>query len=212
MRLLGSGTHRGHPVKLWAQVRGVPVIIGSVVVTLLGLVLPVSAAAATPSPAGATLAAACLVALIVPITVGWGCSRADRQLEAVSIQPVRLLDFVLAVASVGLVAILALLLMRLGIAPAGGIAARASLVFLGLLLASAPFGWHLAALSPTLYVLAVAVAGRGEDIIHPAPWAWIAAPVEDGLSWLLSALVLAVGVLFYMAIPSRLVVSQSGVE
>jgi len=112
----------------------------------------------------------------------------------------------------GPVAILAVLLMRLGIAPAGGIAARASLVFLGLLLAVAPFGWHLAALSPTLYLLVVAVAGRGEDIIHPAPWAWIAAPVEDGLSWVLSALVLAVGILLYVTMPSRLAVSSSGAE
>lgn len=212
MQLLGSGTHRGHAVKLWAQVRGLFIIVGSIVATLLVLVLPVSAAAVTPSPAGATLAAACLVALIVPIAVGWGCSRADRQVEAVTIRPVRLLDFLLAVASVGLVAILAGSLMQLGIAPAGGIAARASLVFLGLLLACAPFGWHHAALSPTLYVLAVAVAGRGEDIIHPAPWAWIAAPVEDGLSWVLSALVLAAGILLYVAIRPRLAVSSSGAE
>lgn len=199
-------------MKLWAQVRGMPIIFGSIVASLLALVLPVSAAAATPSPAGATLAAACLVALIVPIAVGWGCSRADRQLESVSIRPVRLLDFLLAVASVGLVAILALLLALLGMAAAGGIAARASLMFLGLLLAFAPFGWHLATLSPTLYVLAVAVAGRGEDILHPAPWAWIAAPVGDGLSWVLSVLVLAVGILLYVTVPSRLAISSSGAE
>ena len=110
VRYLGSGPHRRAAVSLWAKVRGVPVVGTATILTILALVLPVSVAAATPSPAGATLAAACLLALAVPVAVGWGCARGDALLEAVSTQPVRVLDLILAVAAVGLTAGMALLL------------------------------------------------------------------------------------------------------
>jgi hypothetical protein len=190
-------------VNLWAKVRGVPVVGTATILTILGLVLPFSTAAATPSPAGATLAAACLLALAVPVAVGWGCARGDALLEAVSTQPVRVLDLILAVTAVGLTAGVAVLLERVEVAPAGAIAARAELVYLGLLLLGTPLGWRNATLAPAVYLLAVAVIGGGADIVHPASWAWIAAPEQDETSWLLTTAVLGVGLLAYLTVRSR---------
>jgi hypothetical protein len=190
-------------MSLWAKVRGLPITGVAIVATLLGLVLPVSTAAATPSPAGATLAAACLVALAVPVAVGWGCARGDASLEAVSIQPVRAFDLLLAIAAVGLTAGMALLLEQAGIAPAGAIAARAALVYLGLVLLATPLSWRIATLAPAIYLLAVAVVGGGADIDHPALWAWIAAQADDPTSWLLTAGTLVLGILVYLLVPRR---------
>lgn len=196
--------HRRHAVSLWFRVRGSFVILAVIVVTLIVLALPVSALAATPSPLGATLAAACFLALAVPVAVGWGCSRGDAHLELVGVQPVRLLDLVLATVAVGVTALVALALQQTGLAPAGAVAARAELVYLGLLLFAYPFaGWRIATVVPAIYLLAVVVMGRGEDIIHPAAWAWIAAQGGDMRSWLLTLAVLGAGLLAYSALPVR---------
>lgn len=190
-------------MSLWAKVRGVPVVGTATILTILALVLPFSTAAATPSPAGATLAAACLLALAVPVAVGWGCARGDALLEAVSTQPVHILDLILAVAAVGLTAGMAVLLERVEVAPAGAIAARAELVYLGLLLLAMPLGWRNATLAPAVYLLAVAVIGGGADIVHPASWAWIAAPEQDETSWLLTGAVVGIGIVAYLFVRPR---------
>jgi len=188
-------------VILWAKVHGLPVIGGAIVFAGLALVTPVSVASATPSPAGATLAAACILALAVPTAVGWGCGRGDGLLEIVGVRAVRALDLALAILAVGFTVGTALLLEKVGIAPAGAITARAGLVYLGLLLLASPLGWRLATLAPAIYLLAVAVAGRGEDMYHPAPWAWIAAPVDNRASWILSVGVMAIGLASYLIAP-----------
>jgi hypothetical protein len=75
---------------------------------------------------------------------------------------------------------------------------------LGLLLAAYPVvGWQVAAVIPAAYLLAVAVAGRGEDIYHPAQWAWIAADGGDRGSWLLTTLVLLAGLATYVVLTPR---------
>jgi hypothetical protein len=192
-------------MSLWFRVRGVGVLLGAMAATLGALTLPVSAAAATPSPTGATLAAACFVALAAPVAVGWGCARGDPQLESTGVRPTRVFDFLLAVGSVGAVSAAGLLMFWAGVAPAGAIAARAGLVYLGLLLLAQPMaGWRVAAVAPSVYLLLVAVVGRGEDIAHPAPWAWIAADGGSRSSWLLSAVVLGTGAAAYSLLKPKL--------
>jgi hypothetical protein len=84
-------------------------------------------------------------------------------------------------------------------------AAWATLVYLGLTLLAVPFwGWRLAPVLPALFLLAVAVFGRGEDIEHPARWAFIAACGDDSFSWLFTAIVLVVGVAACLVAPRRL--------
>jgi len=191
-------------VSLWLQVRGAVVIVAAMVLTLVGLALPASAATATPSPVGATVAVACFLALAVPVAVGWGCGRGDPQQEAVSTRGIKWLDLLLAATAVGLTSLAALLLHRIGLAPAGAIASRDLLVYLGLLLAAYPIaGWRTAAAIPAVYLLAVAVAGGGEDIYHPARWAWIAADGADRTSWLLTVVVLVGGLIAYVALKPR---------
>ena len=196
-------------MSLWLRVRGGSIIGVSMALTLVGLALPASAATATPSPVGATVAAACFLVLAVPVAVGWGCGRGDPQLEAVGSQPVRWLDLLLATLAVGLTAGGAYLLQQIEVAPAGAIAARDLLVYLGLLLLAYPFvGWQVAAVIPAVYLLAVAVAGEGEDIYHPAAWAWVAADPSDRASWLLTAGVLGLGLLAYVLIRPRWTLHQ----
>jgi hypothetical protein len=73
-----------------------------------------------------------------------------------------------------------------------------------------PFwGWRLAPVLPALYLLAVAVFGRGEDIEHPAPWAFIAALTADPLSWALTAIVLAAGLVVYVLVRRPVELSPS---
>jgi hypothetical protein len=115
----------------------------------------------------------------------------------------RALDLALAVLAVGFMVGIAVLLEQVGVAPAGLIAARSGVAYVGLLLLLSPFGWRVATLAPALYLLAVAVVGRGEDIYHPAVWAWIADPADSGLSWVLSASVVTLGVVTYLFIPRR---------
>jgi hypothetical protein len=203
-------SHRRHPVSLWFRARGGLVILAVTVLTLVLLALPVSALAATPSPAGATLAAACFLALVVPVAVGWGCNRGDAQLESVGVRPVRLLDFALAICAVGGTAAVGLTMQQVGVAPTGAVAARAELVYLGLLLFASPLaGWRMATIVPTVYLLAVVVVGRGEDIIHPAPWAWIAAESGNPRSWWLSLTVLVAGIGAYIFTRPRTIASAN---
>lgn len=203
--MAGGPRHQRAAVSLWFKVRRVTVVLVAVVMALAALALPLSVAAATPSPAGATLAAACFVALAVPVAVGWGCGRGNGQLESVGVRPTRLLDFLLASAAVGGVSLLAYVLYDKGVMPAGAIAARAGLVYLALLLLVQPLvGWRAAAVMPTVYLLLVAVVGHGDDIAHPAPWAWIAADSSDRISWVLTAIVLVAGVGAYAVVKPRL--------
>ncbi len=197
-------------MSLWLRVRGAPIIGVTMILTLAALALPFSAATANPSPVGPAVAVACYLALAVPIAVGWGCGRGDARLEGVGIRPVRWLDLALALLAVGLTAGGAYLLQQAEIAPVGKMAARDLLVFLGLLLLAYPFvGWRVAAVIPAVYLLAVAVAGRGEDIYHPAAWAWIAADAGDWRSWLLTAVVLCAGLLAYALRPRRAAVAET---
>lgn len=170
-------------------------LLGLSVVAIAILALPIAGLRATPSPAGATLAMAIVIALIVPIALGWALPRGDQPAERVSSRPVWLLD-VATVLGFGLLPALAMGGLRLaGLAPAGGIAARASATFLGAMLLIQPIaGWRRAALAPVVLFVAVVIAGRGDDIDHPAPWAWIAALDSDPSAWLASGIVLAAGV------------------
>lgn len=149
------------------------------------------------------MAAACFLALAVPIAVGWGCARGDAQLESVSVRRVRTLDLLLAVAAIGGTATIAFAMHEFGVAPAGLVAARALLVYGGFLLLASPLGWRTATLAPAVYLLAVIVVGRGEDIFHPAPWAWIAADQASRVSWLLTAAVVGMGTGTYLIGPRR---------
>lgn len=189
---------------LWLRVRSVPLAIGLAVLSLLSLATPIPSAVAAPSPGGATLALACAVSLTVPILVGWGCQRGDRLLEAVSTRSIQALDLGYAVLAVGVTALIATAMHELGVAPAGLIAARASLTYLGLMLfARAIGGWRLATLLPATYLVAVALIGRGEDAAHPAGWAFIAAEGEDVASWVLTALAVLGGLLATVVAPVR---------
>jgi hypothetical protein len=191
-------------VSLWLRVRGARTILGAIVLTLIGLALPGSAVAATPSPAGATLAAACFLALAVPVAVGWGCARGDPQLESVSVRPVRAFDLLLAVLAVGVPSIAAMVMHGAGLAPAGSIAGRDVLVYLGFMLLAYPLaGWRIATIVPAIYLLAVAIFGRGEDMIHPAWWAWIAADGGDTTSWVITIALLGAGIGAYLTVRPR---------
>lgn len=189
---------------LWLKVRSAPVIGAAIALTLLGVLSPAAAAIAAPSPMSPATAVACFLALAVPVAVGWGCGRGDPQIEFVSTRGIKWLDLTLAAGAVGFTSAAAMLLHRADHALAGAIASRALLVYLGLLLAAYPIaGWRVAAVIPAGYLLAVAVAGRGEDIYHPAGWAWIAANGGDPGSWFLTAGVLAAGLIGYIALNRR---------
>lgn len=191
-------------MRLYLKTRNAMTILGAIAISLALLALPGSAITATPSPAGATLAASALVALAVPVAVGWGCARGDPQLEGVSVRPVRVFDFLLTVLAVSTTSLAALAMHQVGLAPAGAVAARALLVFLGALLAAQPLtGWPIATIVPAIYLVAVAVAGRGEDISHPAPWAWIAADSGEPQSWLLTVAVVVGGFATYLIVRPR---------
>jgi hypothetical protein len=163
-----------------------------------------SSLAATPSPTGATMMAGAFLAIAVPAAVGWGCARGDGRIEAVGVRPVSWADLALAVVATAVVALAAVALHAAGMADAGVVVARAALTYLGFLLLAVAFvGWRLAPVAPALFLLAVAAFGRGEDVEHPARWAWIAAEGSDPVSWALTALVVAAGVAAYVAVPRR---------
>ena len=191
-------------MRLYLRVRGVSVIAAVAAVVVVLLAWPGSSVQATPSPTGATMAAGVFLAIAVPAAVGWGCARGDGRIEAVGVRPVSWADLALAVVATAVVGLVAVALHAAGMADAGVVAARAALTYLGFLLLAVAFvGWRLAPVAPALFLLAVAVFGRGEDIEHPARWAWIAAEGSDPASWALTALVVAAGVAAYAAIPRR---------
>jgi hypothetical protein len=191
-------------MSLWLRIRGARTILAAIVLTLIGLALPGSAVAATASPAGATLAAACFLALAVPVAVGWGCARGDPQLESVSVRPVHAFDLLLGMLFVGITSIAALAMQRAGLALAGSIAGRGELVYLGFMLLAYPLaGWRVATIVPAVYLLAVAVFGRGEDFSHPAWWAWIATDGRDESSWVATLALLGTGIGAYLTVRPR---------
>jgi len=188
-------------VKLWAEVRGGWAVPATVLATIGMLLLPASAISVTPSPAGATIAAAALLALAVPVVCGWACARGDAALESVAQRGVRGFDLGLVLIATFLSAAAALLLAQAGAAPAGVIEARAAFAFVGLLVAAEPWlGWQKAATVPVVYFLAVVLLGGGSDSRRPAAWAWIAAPDRDLWSWLASAAVVFIGVAAYLRV------------
>jgi hypothetical protein len=197
-------------VSLYLQVRGARVIASVVAVVIALLAWPGSSMGATPSPTGATMMAGAFLAIAVPAVVGWGCARGDGRLESTGVRPIKWADLAITVLATGVVALVAVLLHAIGMADAGLVAARAVVSYLGFLLLAAAFaGWRLAPVAPALFLLAVAVFGRGEDIEHPARWAFIAARGDDSSSWLLTVIVLVVGVAAYLAAPRRVDLSPS---
>jgi hypothetical protein len=178
----------------YVRARAVRALVLVSVALLAALVLPFTELRATPSPAGATLALAVLIALAEPIVLGWAMSRGDHGAERVSPRAIWFFDLML-VLGFGLGVILVALGLRLiGIAPAGGIAARALATFLGaMLIAHTLGGWRMASVAPVVVFIAVVIAGRGVDIDHPAPWAWIAAPEGDVGASIMSVVALVVG-------------------
>ncbi len=197
-------------MSLYLRVRGARVIASVVAVVVALLAWPGSSMGATPSPTGATMMAGAFLAIAVPAVVGWGCARGDGRLESTGVRPIKWADLAITLVATGVVALVAVLLHAVGMADAGLVAARAVLTYLGFLLLAAAFaGWRLAPVAPALFLLAVAVFGRGEDIEHPARWAFIAARGDDSASWLLTGIVLVVGMAAYLVAPRRLDLSPS---
>jgi hypothetical protein len=197
-------------VSLYLRVRAVHVVafVAAAVVVLLSW--PGSSIGATPSPTGATIMMGVFLAIALPVVVGWACSRGDLLLERTGVRAVARADLAYAVTACGFVAGLAAGLHALGFADAGLAAARAVLVYLGLMLLAVPFwGWRLAPVLPSLFLLAVAVFGRGEDIEHPARWAFIAAEGSEPMSWVLSGIILAAALISYGLVRRRLDLSPS---
>lgn len=181
-------------MSLWFRARAVWALVLGAVASLAVIVLPISGLTVTPSPAGATFALAVLVALIEPIALGWALTRGDQRAERISPRQIWLWDLLLVLGFGGGVALAALGLRLTGLAPAGAIAARATTTFLGLMLiAQAVGGWRTASLAPVVLFIAVVIAGGGEDINHPAPWAWMASPEDDPGASILSVVTLALG-------------------
>jgi hypothetical protein len=192
-------------VSLYLRVRGATVIAAVVAAVVALLAWPGSSLSATPSPTGAAMMAGAFLAIAVPAAVGWGCARGDARLEFAGVRGIAWADLALAVGASAAVVLVAVVLHTAGLANAGIVAARATLTYLGFLLLAVPFvGWRLAPVAPALFLLAVAAFGRGEDIAHPARWAWIAADGTDPVSWTLTAVVLVAGVVAYVAVPRRL--------
>jgi hypothetical protein len=197
-------------VSLYLRVRGASVIAAVVAAVVALLAWPGSSLSATPSPTGATMMAGAFLAIAVPAVVGWGSARGDSRLEATGVRGIAWVDLALAGAASAVVVVAAVGLHWAGLAQAGLVAARATLTYLGFLLLAVPFvGWRLAPVAPALFLLAVAAFGRGEDIVHPAPWAWIAADGADPVSWTLTAAVLLAGIVAYIAVPRRLDLSSA---
>jgi hypothetical protein len=197
-------------VSLYLRVRGASVIAAVVAAVVALLAWPGSSLAATPSPTGATMMAGAFLAIAVPAVIGWGCARGDGRLEFTGARGITWADLALAVGASAAVVLVAVVLHTAGLANVGIVAARATLTYLGFLLLAVPFvGWRLAPVAPAVFLLAVAAFGRGEDILHPARWAWIAADGADPVSWTLSATVVLAGIVAYIAVPRRLDLSSS---
>ena len=197
-------------MSLYLKVRAVRLVALVAAAVVLLLAWPGSSLAATPSPTGATMMAGVFLAIAVPAATGWGCARGDERAEGTGVRRIALADLATAGIACGLVVVAGAALHAVGIADAGLVAARATLVYLGLMLLAVPFWrWRLAPVTPSLFLLAVAVFGRGEDIEHPARWAFIAAQGDDPLSWLMTAAVVAAGVAAYLVVPRTIVLSPA---
>jgi hypothetical protein len=197
-------------VSLYLRVRGASVIAAVAATVVALLAWPGSSLSATPSPTGATMMAGAFLAIAVPAVIGWGCARGDSRLELTGVRGIARADLALVLVASSAVVVPALVLHQAGLAQAGLVAARATLAYLGFLLLTVPFvGWRLAPAAPALFLLAVAVFGRGEDVYHPARWAWIAADGADLVSWALTAVVLVAGIASYIAMPRRVELSTS---
>lgn len=184
----------------YLKTRAVPVVASAVAATLALLCWPGSALAADVSPMGASAALAVMFALVVPTTVSWACSRSDPLLERCGVRPIAVLDCGLVLlASLGTAAIL-IGMTQFGLAVEGARAARALIVFTGLVLIAEPvLDWSSATLAPATYLALVLAAGRGSDIQHPAPWAFVAAAASDSTAWAVSVGLLVIGIAAYSA-------------
>jgi hypothetical protein len=119
-------------------------------------------------------------------------------MERWSVRPIVTLDFALIVGAGTLLAAIEATLWWAGLAPAGLLAARATLTYFGLLLAAMPaVGAANASIAPATYVIAVVVVGRGSDVDHPAPWAWVAAIDGEPLALIAAVGTFALGALLY---------------
>jgi hypothetical protein len=184
----------GHALTLYLRSRGLQTLVLVALGSAAAMVLPIAELRATPSPAGATVALAVLLALALPIAFGWSMMRGDSIAERTSPRSMWIADLSVVLALGVITIVFALALRIAGVAPAAGIAARALATFLGVMLIAYPItGWRTASLAPVVLFLVVVIAGRGTDIDHPAPWAWIAAPEADGASAVTSGLILALG-------------------
>ncbi len=187
---------------LWLKSRRVVVLAAIGLVSLAAMAWPGSGIQVSSSPVGASVAVACFLALTAPVLGAWANGQGEPIREWVSIRHVKTLDLVLMVLLVAGLAATALVAHAGGLAPAGDIAGRAMLTYLGMVLIACPVvGWRRAALPPTIYLLTVALLGRGDDAGHPAIWAWIAADGVDSGAWWLSLGVLTLGVLVYTRAP-----------
>lgn len=167
-------------MRWWRKTRAVDLMVLVAILTILLLVLPMSALTATPSPGGATLALAAMTALALPVSLGWAISRGDAELEHRAARPVGSRDLGLVLALVLGVVAIEVVLDEAGVAHAGIVAARAAVTYTGMMLAAAPaVGWRNAAIVPAVYLTLVLVVGGGSDVENPAGWAWIAARYTD---------------------------------
>lgn len=188
-------------MRYWFQARAVPTLVLACAASTLALLLPFTVLSATPSPRGATIGLAAVIALGIPVLTGWSVSRGDPGIEQRSVRPIGQLDLALFLGLGVGVAILAALLQLAGMAPVGFIAARATITYVGLLLAAVPvIGWERASIVPVAYVVAALIFGGGSDVDHPAAWAWIASLEDDLFSTTACLTVLALGILLYLSL------------
>jgi hypothetical protein len=167
-------------MRWWRKTRAIDLLILVSILTILLLVLPISALTATPSPGGATLALAAMTALALPVSLGWAISRGDAELEHRAARPVASRDLGLVLALVVGVVTIEVVLHEAGLAYAGIVAARAAVTYTGMMLVAMPaVGWRNAAIVPAIYLTLVLVVGGGSDVENPAGWAWIAAMDTD---------------------------------
>jgi hypothetical protein len=181
------------------KAREVRTVVLAGIATILALLLPFTVLTATPSPGGATVGLAALLALGVPVLIGWGISRGDTAMEQRSVRPVAMLDLGLILTAAITVAAASVTLRVSGASPAGLIAARAIVTYVGLLLAAVPVvSWANASFVPVAYLVGVVVAGRGDDAEHPAVWAWIASREDDAFALVAALATLAAGIVIYL--------------
>jgi hypothetical protein len=186
-------------MKYWRKAREVRCVVFAGMATVLALLLPFTVLTATPSPGGATVGLAAVLALAIPVMTGWGISRGDRAMEQRSVRPVAMLDLGLVLTAGIAVAAIEVTVRASGVSPAGLIAARATVTYIGLLLAAVPLvGWGNASMAPVAYFVAVVIAGRGSDADHPALWAWIAGGEDDAFSLIAALATLGAGIVVYL--------------